>query len=109
MPSVSSVQSKGEDPMFRLLTRASLSLGALLCLAACNPYDPGQCAVGGAGIGAGTGAAIGAAIGGGRGAAAGALIGGATGAATGVATTPPPPGYYPSGGYPPGSYPPGAY
>jgi hypothetical protein len=68
--------------------------GALLLgLAACNPYDPAQRAVGGGLVGAGVGAAIGGAAGGGPGAAIGAATGGAMGAVTGVVTTPPPPGY----------------
>ena len=94
--------------MKRLITPVALGLGALLSLAACtDPYDPGQRAAGGALIGAGTGALIGGAAGGGRGAATGALIGGAVGAAGGVATTPPPPRYYPQSGYypQPGYYP----
>jgi hypothetical protein len=73
-----------------------LGLSTLIGLAACNPYDPGQRALGGAAIGAGTGAAIGAIAGGGRGAGIGALAGGAIGAVGGAATTPqrpPPPGY----------------
>jgi hypothetical protein len=73
-----------------------LPAGALLLgLAACNPYNPADRAVGGAAIGAGAGAATGAAIGGGPGAAAGAAVGAGVGAATGVLTTPaPPPPYY---------------
>ena len=52
----------------------------LLVLSACsNPYDPGQRALGGAGIGAGAGALI------------GGLAGGAVGAVTGAVTTPRPP------------------
>ena len=67
--------------MKRLIRPVSMSVGALLSLAACtNPYDPGQRALGGGLIGAGTGAAIGGLAGGGRGAATGALIGGAVGA-----------------------------
>jgi len=66
----------------------------LLGLAACNPYNPADRALGGAAIGAGTGAAIGAAAGGGAGAATGAAIGAGVGAVGGVATTPPPPRYY---------------
>jgi hypothetical protein len=58
----------------------------LLGLAACNPNDPGQRALGGAAIGAGTGALIGGATGGNAG--TGALIGGAVGAIGGAATTP---------------------
>jgi hypothetical protein len=67
----------------------------LIGLAACNPYNPADRAVGGAAIGAGAGAATGAAIGGGPGAAVGAGVGAGLGAATGVLTTPaPPPPYY---------------
>ena len=72
--------------------------GALLLgLAACNPYNPADRALGGAAVGAGAGAATGAAIGGGPGAATGAAIGAGVGAASGVLTTPappPPPPYY---------------
>lgn len=74
--------------MKRLITPVALGLGALLSLAACNPYDPGQRAVGGGLLGAGTGAAIGGLAGGGRGAATGALIGGGLGAVGGAVTTP---------------------
>ncbi len=70
----------------RSLSFAILPLA--LGLAACNPYDPGQRALGGAAIGAGSGAAIGAIAGGGQGAAIGALAGGAVGAVVGAATTP---------------------
>ena len=64
----------------------ALSLGgSLLALAACNPYDPGQRAVGGGLLGAGAGAAIGAAAGH---PGTGALIGGGLGAVGGAATTP---------------------
>ncbi len=60
-----------------------------LGLSACtDPYDPGQRALGGAGIGAAGGALIGGALGGGRGALAGAVLGGGAGAVTGAATTP---------------------
>lgn len=72
----------------------SLTAAASIGLAGCtNPYDPGQRALGGAGLGAAGGALIGGAVGGGRGALTGALIGGATGAVAGAATTPPPPTY----------------
>ncbi|HEY2618600.1 MAG TPA: YMGG-like glycine zipper-containing protein [Acetobacteraceae bacterium] len=65
---------------------------ALLGLSACsNPYDPGQRALGGAGIGAGAGALIGGLAGGWHGAGIGALAGGAVGAVTGAVTTPRPP------------------
>ncbi len=60
----------------------------LLSLAACDPNNPGDRAVGGGLLGAGAGAAVGGIVGGGGGAAAGALIGGAAGAVGGVATTP---------------------
>jgi len=99
--------------MKRLITPVALGFGALLSLAACNPYDPGQRALGGAALGAGTGAAIGGLAGGGRGAATGALIGGAVGAVGGVATTPQPPppayGYPPGYGYPQQGYYPQQY
>ncbi len=93
--------------MKRVVKPVGIALLVTLGLAGCNPYDPGQRAVGGAAIGAGTGAALGAIAGGGRGAAVGALIGGGIGAVGGAATTPPPPppqGYYepqPRGYYPP--------
>jgi osmotically inducible lipoprotein OsmB len=57
-----------------------------LGLAACG-REPGDRAVGGAGVGAGTGAAVGA-IFGGVGAIPGALIGGAIGGGTAIATEP---------------------
>ncbi len=60
--------------------------GGLLGLVACDPYSPGQRAVGGGLLGAGAGAAIGGATGGNAG--VGALIGGAAGAVGGAATTP---------------------
>lgn len=64
-----------------------LALGGMLAgLAGCNPYSPGQRAVGGGLLGAGAGAAIGGATGGNAG--TGALIGGALGAVGGAATTP---------------------
>lgn len=73
----------------------TLALTGGLGLTACtDPYDPGQRALGGAGIGALGGAALGGIAGGGRGAAIGALAGGALGAAGGAATTPSRPGYY---------------
>lgn len=82
--------------MSHALFRAATAAAALLALAACNPYDPGQRAVGGGLLGAGAGAAIGGLAGGGRGAATGALIGGAVGAVGGAVTTPQPQprGYY---------------
>ncbi len=94
------------------LASCALILAVGMGLSACNPYDPGQRAVGGGVLGAGTGAAIGGLAGGGRGAALGALIGGGVGAVGGAATTPnapppqptysPPPAYEappPSSGY----------
>ena len=66
------------------LAAAGLALG----LAACDPYSPGQRAVGGGLLGAGAGAAIGGIAGGGTGAAIGALGGGALGAGAGAVTTP---------------------
>jgi len=64
-----------------LVPAAALLLG----LAACNPYNPADRALGGAAIGGGPGAAVGAGVGAGL------------GATTGVLTTPvppPPPPYY---------------
>ena len=88
----------------------SLVLVSGLGLTACSdPYDPGQRALGGAGIGALGGAAIGGIAGGGRGAAIGALAGGALGAAGGAATTPQRP-YYQQPAYQPAYQPaPGYY
>ncbi|MGI4744791.1 MAG: hypothetical protein ACRYGI_18855 [Janthinobacterium lividum] len=63
---------------------AGLSLG----LAACDPYSPGQRAVGGGLLGGAGGAAIGGIAGGGSGALVGGLAGGALGAVGGAATTP---------------------
>jgi hypothetical protein len=83
--------------MYRKTAAAILLTGLSLGLAGCNPYSPGQRAVGGGLIGAGAGAAIGGLAGGGQGAAIGALGGGALGAVGGAATTPtapPPAGYY---------------
>jgi hypothetical protein len=77
--------------------KLKVSLGALALAAAvagCDPYSPGQRAVGGGLLGAGAGAGIGAIAGGGRGAGTGALIGGALGAVGGAATTPTPPPRY---------------
>lgn len=67
-----------------LIAVAAMAMG----LAACDPYSPGQRAVGGGLLGAGAGAAIGDIAGGGRGAGIGALAGGALGAVGGAATTP---------------------
>jgi hypothetical protein len=86
------------QPLFFRAAGAGLLLFAL---ASCNPYDPGDRALGGAAVGAASGAAIGAAAGGGHGAALGAAIGAGVGALTGVATTPPPPGPPPPGAYGP--------
>jgi hypothetical protein len=63
-----------------------IGLAALGMLTACDPYSPGQRAVGGGAIGAGTGAAV-SGLAGGR-PATGALIGGGIGAAGGALTTP---------------------
>ncbi len=70
--------------LMMLTTAATLTLG----VAACDPYSPGQRAVGGGLLGAGAGAAIGGIAGGGSGAGIGALAGGALGAVGGAATTP---------------------
>jgi hypothetical protein len=68
-------------------------LASSLSLAACNSYDPGDRAVGGALLGAAGGALVGAAVTGRPGGAlAGAAIGGASGAVVGAATTPQPGG-----------------
>jgi hypothetical protein len=83
--------------MYRKTTAAIVLAGLGLGLAGCNPYDPGQRAVGGGLLGAGAGAAIGGLAGGGQGAAIGALGGGALGAVGGAVTTPQAPapsGYY---------------
>src|SRR5271165_3523045 len=84
-------KGREHSSMNRLIAPCALAIGVSLALTACDPYDPGERALGGAAIGAGSGAAIGAAVGGGHGAAVGALVGGAVGAVTGAATTPPPP------------------
>jgi len=73
-----------------LLPAAALLLG----LAACNPYNPADRAMGGAVIGSSTGAAVGASIAGAPGAAVGAATGAGLGATTGVLTTPAPPPSY---------------
>ena len=85
----------------------SLALVSGLGLSACSdPYDPGQRALGGAGLGALGGAAIGGAAGGGRGALIGGAAGAGLGALGGAATTPsrpyyqqPQPYYQPRYGY----------
>lgn len=70
---------------------------AALSLAACDPYSPGQRALGGGVLGAGTGAAIGGLAGGHAG--TGAAIGGGLGAIGGAATTPERPTYAPRSAY----------
>jgi hypothetical protein len=70
------------------LLRLAAAAALVASVAACDPYDPGQRAVGGGLLGAGAGAAIGGLAGGGRGAAIGALGGAALGAVGGAATTP---------------------
>jgi hypothetical protein len=75
--------------MPRPIGLTAAACGLVLTLSACsNPYDPGQRALGGAGIGAGAGALIGGLAGGWHAAAIGALAGGALGAVTGAVTTP---------------------
>ncbi len=69
-------------------TATIAAIGLALGLSACDPYSPGQRAVGGGLLGAGAGAAIGGLAGGGRGAGIGALAGGGLGAVGGAATTP---------------------
>jgi hypothetical protein len=72
-----------------MMTRLSCLLaaaGLTLLTAACDPYSPGQRAVGGAGLGAGAGAGISALSGGNAG--TGALVGAGVGAVGGAATTP---------------------
>ena len=73
--------------MNRLFSTAAAA-ALLIGLAACDPNDPGQRALGGAAIGAGAGALIGGVAGGNAG--TGALIGAGVGAIGGAATTPPP-------------------
>lgn len=72
--------------MLRTLTTLTAAIGLTLGLAACDPYSPGQRAVGGGLLGAGAGAGIAGIAGGNAG--TGALIGGAVGAVGGAATTP---------------------
>jgi hypothetical protein len=84
------IARKGNIAMTKTLMLPAAGV-LLLGLAACNPYDPGERAIGGGIIGAGTGAALGGAAGGGAGAAIGAAAGAAIGAVAGAATTPPPP------------------
>ena len=73
--------------MLRFLTTLATAGGLALGLSACDPYSPGQRAVGGGLLGAGAGAAIGGIAGGGSGAGIGALAGGALGAVGRRATT----------------------
>jgi hypothetical protein len=82
------MHSKGRSKMTRASLAAAIALALSLGLSGCNPYDPGQRALGGGLLGAGAGAAIGGIAGGGTGAAIGAGAGGALGAITGAATTP---------------------
>ena len=79
--------------MLRTMTMLVAAGGLTLSLSACDPYSPGQRAVGGGLLGAGAGAAIGGIAGGGSGAGIGALAGGALGAVGGAATTPSRRGY----------------
>ncbi len=72
--------------MLRTLTMLTTAAGLALGLSACDPYSPGQRAVGGGLLGAGAGAGIAGIAGGNAG--TGALIGGAVGAVGGAATTP---------------------
>ena len=72
----------------RRIAFAAAAMGLALGVAGCDPYSPGQRAVGGGLLGAGAGAAIGGIAGGGSGAGIGALAGGALGAVGGAATTP---------------------
>jgi hypothetical protein len=66
-------------------------LAILVSVTACDPYSPGQRAVGGGVLGAGAGAAVGGLAGGHAG--TGAAIGGGLGAIGGAATTPERPTY----------------
>lgn len=77
--------------MMRKVMMVLMAGGMAVGLAACDPYSPGQRAVGGGLLGAGAGAAIGGLSGGHAG--TGALIGGAVGAVGGAATTPQRPYY----------------
>jgi hypothetical protein len=74
-------------PKITLLPLAALLLG----LAACNPNNPADRALGGAVIGANNGAAVGSSVAGAPGAAIGAATDAGLGAPTGALTTPPPP------------------
>ena len=73
------------------VTLLAAGAGLALSLAACDPYSPGQRAVGGGLLGAGAGAGIAGIAGGNAG--VGALAGGAVGAVGGAATTPDRRGY----------------
>jgi hypothetical protein len=94
-----SAESRLGSKLLRPIALAGL-VSAGLALSGCDPYSPGQRAVGGGLLGAGGGALLGGIAGGGTGAGIGALAGGALGAVGGAATTPnraPPPrepGYY---------------
>jgi hypothetical protein len=70
---------------------AFIFLAILASVTACDPYSPGQRAVGGGVLGAGAGAAVGGLAGGHAG--TGAAIGGGLGAIGGAATTPERPAY----------------
>ncbi|MCQ8240116.1 hypothetical protein [Rhizosaccharibacter radicis] len=72
--------------MLRKMIMATTAAGLALGLAACDPYSPGQRAVGGGLLGAGAGAGIAGIAGGNAG--TGALLGGLVGAVGGAATTP---------------------
>jgi len=72
--------------MLRKLTMLATAAGLAVGLSACDPYSPGQRAVGGGLLGAGAGAGIAGIAGGNAG--TGALLGGLVGAVGGAATTP---------------------
>ncbi|WP_419730404.1 hypothetical protein [Lichenicola sp.] len=74
--------------MLRKLTMITTAAGLAFGLAACDPYSPGQRAVGGGVLGGAGGAAIGGIAGGGTGALIGGLAGAGVGAGVGAATTP---------------------
>lgn len=78
--------------MLRTVTMLAAATGLTLSLSACDPYSPGQRAVGGGLLGAGAGAGIAGIAGGNAG--TGALLGGLVGAVGGAATTPSRGGYY---------------
>jgi hypothetical protein len=77
--------------MLRKMIMATTAAGLAVSLAACDPYSPGQRAVGGGLLGAGAGAGIAGIAGGNAG--TGALLGGLVGAVGGAATTPSRRGY----------------